>query len=88
MIAPTIAPQPPDLGRNVPSPSETPHQWGLWPGVAISAAIALIAMRAGAIDWLATHGAGPLTVAIVLGMLAGNTVYGRFVSTAGAGVRF
>ena len=66
---------------------ELPHQ-GLWPGIAISAALALIAMQIGAIDWLAAHGISPLTAAIMLGIVIGNTFYARFAATAGAGVSF
>jgi uncharacterized integral membrane protein (TIGR00698 family) len=88
MRAPTIDQQPAEHDRNAPSHPEIPHRWGLWPGIAISAAVALVAMRMGTIDWLAAHGVSALTAAIVLGILIGNTVYGRVASTAGAGVNF
>jgi uncharacterized integral membrane protein (TIGR00698 family) len=65
-----------------------PYGRGLWPGIAISAAMALIAMRMGNIDWLAGHGISALTAAIVLGILLGNTFYRSFAPTAGAGVNF
>jgi len=65
-----------------------PHRWGLWPGIAISAAVALIAIRMGNIDWLAAHGVGALTAAIMLGIIVGNTFYRKLAPTAGAGVNF
>jgi len=61
---------------------------GPWPGLAISAAAALVAMRISAIDWLAADGVTALTAAIVLGILIGNTVYGRVAATADTGVDF
>lgn len=57
-----------------------------WPGLVFSAALGLLAMRLA--DWpvLRLHGISPLTVAIVLGMLVGNTVYARIAPWAGGGV--
>ena len=43
-------------------------------------------MALGRIDWLAAHGLSALTLAIVLGMLVGNTVYPRFAALSGPGV--
>ena len=43
-------------------------------------------MALGRIDWLAAHGFSALTLAIVLGMLVGNTVYPRFAAASGPGV--
>ncbi|MES2281883.1 MAG: YeiH family protein [Pseudomonadota bacterium] len=60
----------------------------LLPGLAISAAIAAAAMALGSISWLQTHGMSALTVAIVLGMVVGNTVYPRFAGPCGPGVDF
>jgi uncharacterized integral membrane protein (TIGR00698 family) len=88
MRAPTIGQQSAEEGHSAPCRPELPHRWGLWPGIAISAALALVAMRMGTVDWLAAHGVSPLTAAIVLGILFGNTVYGRFAWTAGTGVNF
>jgi uncharacterized integral membrane protein (TIGR00698 family) len=86
--APTIGQQQAKQGHNAPLRPEQPHRWGIWPGIAISAAVALAAMQAGTIDWLAAHGASALTAAIVLGILIGNSIYARFASMAGAGVNF
>lgn len=60
----------------------------LLPGVAISAALAGAAMALGRIDWLQNHGFSALTLAIVLGMLLGNTIYPRIAAPSGAGVNF
>lgn len=65
-----------------------PALWHLWPGLALSAALAAAGMGLGGIDWLQNHGLSALTLAIVLGMLVGNTVYPRFAATCGSGVNF
>lgn len=60
----------------------------LLPGLAISGTLAAVGMSLGRIDWLQNHGFSALTLAIVLGMLVGNTVYPRFAAVSGAGVNF
>ncbi|MDR3452456.1 MAG: YeiH family protein [Rhodoferax sp.] len=60
----------------------------LLPGLGVSAALAVAGMALGRIDWLQNHGFSALTLAIVLGMLVGNTVYPRFATASGAGVTF
>ena len=60
----------------------------LLPGLAISAALAAAGMTLGRIGWLQAHGFSALTLAIVLGILVGNTVYWRFAATCGGGVSF
>jgi uncharacterized integral membrane protein (TIGR00698 family) len=57
-----------------------------WPGLALSASLGLLCMWLAGIPVLQSHGISPLTVAIVLGMLAGNTFYPRIAPWAGAGV--
>jgi len=52
----------------------------------LSAALAGAGMALGRIDWLAAHGLSALTLAIVLGMLVGNTVYPRLAAASGPGV--
>ena len=64
------------------------HIKRLWPGLAISGTLAALGILIGKIDWLQDHGLSALTLAIVLGMLVGNTVYPRFAATSGAGVNF
>jgi uncharacterized integral membrane protein (TIGR00698 family) len=60
----------------------------LLPGLALSAAIAAVAMVLGSSGWLQTHGISALTLAIVLGLLVGNSVYPRLAASSGDGVRF
>ncbi|MGP1682617.1 MAG: putative sulfate exporter family transporter, partial [Giesbergeria sp.] len=67
--------------------SSIAHTWlRLLPGLALSAALAAAGVALGRIDWLAAHGLSALTLAIVLGMLVGNTVYPRCAAVSGAGV--
>lgn len=69
-----------------------PHGAVVWrarlPGLALCALIAAIAMLCASQPVVQAHGVSPLTFAIVLGMLAGNTFYPRIAAGAGAGVGF
>lgn len=60
----------------------------LLPGLALSAALALASIEASKNAWLLAHGLSALTIAIVLGMLIGNTVFARIGSSSHAGVNF
>ena len=60
----------------------------LLPGLALCGAIAAIGIALGRIDELRSHGFSALTLAIVIGMLIGNTVYARIAANGGAGVAF
>ncbi|QBG88402.1 YeiH family putative sulfate export transporter [Xanthomonas oryzae] len=60
----------------------------LAPGLALTGVLACISMQLGKLGWLQANGISALTLAIVLGMLVGNTVYPRLGAKAGAGVRF
>ncbi|MGO9992237.1 MAG: putative sulfate exporter family transporter [Steroidobacteraceae bacterium] len=64
------------------------HVRRLLPGLLVSAALAVLAMRLAAIDWLQSHGISALTAAIVVGIAIGNTLYPRIAATTGAGVTF
>ena len=64
------------------------HLRRLLPGLLTSAVLAAAAMTLGRIDWLQSHGLSALTLAIVLGMLIGNTVYPRFAAVSGPGVNY
>jgi uncharacterized integral membrane protein (TIGR00698 family) len=64
------------------------EQLRLLPGLALSAALALVAVRLGTLGWLQAHGMSALTVAIVLGILLGNTLYPYVAAKGGAGVVF
>ena len=64
------------------------EQLRLVPGLLLSALLAVIAIRVGGVGWLQAHGMSALTVAIVLGIALGNTVYPRVATRSGAGVAF
>lgn len=58
------------------------------PGLALISVLALLAILLGQTEWSQKSGISALTLAIVLGMIVGNTVY-RYVSTASThGVTF
>ncbi|MDR2334011.1 MAG: YeiH family protein [Burkholderiaceae bacterium] len=69
-----------------------PSSGSIWakrlPGVLLCAAIAGVASYVGQIEWFASHGLSVLTLAIIIGMVLGNTVYGSIAPTAGAGIGF
>ncbi len=58
------------------------------PGVALAAVIALLAIELGNIGWLQGHGISALTMAIVLGIVVGNSVYPRIAASSSHGVQF
>jgi uncharacterized integral membrane protein (TIGR00698 family) len=58
------------------------------PGIALSAALAALAMGIGGLGWLQSRGMSALTVAILLGIVLANTVYTRLAGTVGPGVNF
>ena len=58
------------------------------PGLFGVATLAPLAMAVALLPWLKTHGLSALTVAIVLGMVIGNTVYPRVAGVAAPGVLF
>jgi uncharacterized integral membrane protein (TIGR00698 family) len=60
----------------------------LLPGLALSATLATVAIWAGSTGWLQAHGMSALTVAIVLGILIGNTLYPSIAASSCAGVGF
>ena len=60
----------------------------LIPGLLLSAALAVVAIRLGGLAWLQAHGMSALTVAIVLGIVLGNTVYPLIATQSSAGVMF
>lgn len=65
-----------------------PFSLRLLPGLVLSAVLAWVAIRLGGVGWLQEHGMSALTVAIVLGILLGNTVYRYVADNSGAGVTF
>ena len=60
----------------------------LAPGLLLSATVAAVAIFIARTNWFAAQGLSALTVAIVLGMLCGNSCYGRLAAPAAAGVQF
>jgi len=56
------------------------------PGLLLCLAIAAVAISIGSSPWSASHGLSALTLAIVIGMVIGNTVYPAWGARAGAGV--
>lgn len=65
-----------------------PWQWlrRTAPGLALSTALALTALYLAQLPWFSQNGLSALTVAIVLGLLLGNTVYPRWAPTTAPGV--
>jgi uncharacterized integral membrane protein (TIGR00698 family) len=71
-----------------PSVTFLRDQVRLLPGLVLSAALAAVAIWLGATGWLQAHGMSALTVAIVLGIVLGNTVYPSVAASGGVGVAF
>lgn len=57
-------------------------------GVALVGVLALLAIQLARLPWLQANGMSALTLAIVLGMIVGNTFYPRMAPTYSAGVTF
>lgn len=74
---------------SVPAAARGAHrQPGFWPGLALAAAIAAAAMGLAALPALQAAGLSALTLAIVIGIAAGNTVFPAVAGRVGAGVDF
>jgi uncharacterized integral membrane protein (TIGR00698 family) len=58
------------------------------PGLLLAGILAAGAVASGQVSWFAEHGVGALTLAIVFGMLAGNTFYPRIAPRFASGVAF
>jgi uncharacterized integral membrane protein (TIGR00698 family) len=54
----------------------------------LSLVLALAGIELGKLPWLAAHGMSALTVAIVLGILVGNTLYAPFAPACSQGITF
>lgn len=83
------------IAKNASRVRATLRDWaplGSWrrklPGLVGVAVLAPLAMALAHLPWLKSHGLSALTVAIVLGMIIGNTVYPRAAAVAGPGVVF
>jgi len=62
--------------------------FALLPGLALAGALAFAGIELGKIAWLQAHGISALTIAILLGMMTGNTAYARIASRSAPGVAF
>jgi len=72
----------------LPSPTTAQRWRGRLPGLLLTGAVAAAAMGLAPLPWLQAHGISALTLAIVLGIALGNTLYPRLAVHAGAGVGF
>ena len=54
----------------------------------LAAALAIAAIALGKVGWFLAHGFSVLTLAIVLGMVAGNTFYAHIAASSASGVTF
>ena len=72
--------------------TQNPNRWqnaiDHLPGLALVGVLAALAMTLGTIGWFASAGISALTLAIVLGMLVGNTLYPRVARSGAGGVTF
>ncbi|MGP2690291.1 putative sulfate exporter family transporter, partial [Serratia nevei] len=59
----------------------------LVPGLALTGALTALAVWAGDIPWVAELGLGALTLAILFGILVGNTLYPRWQTVCHGGVQ-
>lgn len=64
------------------------HRSPLIYGLALSAVLAIVSEKLGELHWMTAHGFSALTIAIVLGMIIGNTFYPRIGDLSGPGVAF
>jgi uncharacterized integral membrane protein (TIGR00698 family) len=76
--------------NSLEAPAGAPRQrWiGFLPGILLTGAIAVFATELSKIAWLQAHGISALTLAIVGGMITGNTFYGRVAGISARGVAF
>ncbi|WP_202635953.1 YeiH family protein [Rugosibacter aromaticivorans] len=59
-----------------------------FPGLALSGSLAALSIELGKLNWLQANGISVLTLAILLGMVVGNTVFPRIAMASAAGVTF
>lgn len=82
---------PPGAQSDIPqqqNPSAATTFYRYLPGLALSAAVAGLSILLGKIAFLQSNGISALTIAIVLGMLLGNTLYPRIAAASAPGVVF
>jgi uncharacterized integral membrane protein (TIGR00698 family) len=80
------------LSPTAAAATQNPNRWqnatDYLPGLALVGVLAALAMTLGTIGWFASAGISALTVAILLGMLVGNTLYPRVARSSAGGVTF
>lgn len=64
----------------------TPRLLQWLPGLSLSALLAMAAIALGDLPWLQMHGLSALIVAILLGIVLGNTLYPRIAAQCGPGI--
>ena len=64
------------------------HVRRLLPGLALSGIIAWPSIELGKLAWMQSHGLSALTIAIMLGIVLGNTLFPLLAPSCGAGVSF
>jgi len=64
------------------------HARRLLPGLALSGIIAWPSIELGKLAWMQSHGLSALTIAIMLGIVLGNTLFPLLAPSCGAGVSF
>ena len=75
----------------LPAKPENPRRqrlMSLLPGILLTGAIAILATELAKSAWMQAHGISALTLAIVGGMMVGNTIYPRISSFSARGVTF
>ena len=73
---------------NAPTHHLTSPLPGRIPGLLLTAGIAGLSIWLGTLPWMQDHGISALTLAIVIGILIGNTAYSALAPRAAAGVGF
>ena len=58
------------------------------PGIVLSLGIAIVSLILANITWLQNHAIGTLTIAIILGIFLGNTLYPSIAAHCAKGVLF
>ncbi|MGC3986625.1 MAG: YeiH family putative sulfate export transporter [Pseudorhodoferax sp.] len=74
------------IPTRTPFAAPFPPAQRLAPGLLVVLAIAAVAVTAGALPALARHGLSALTLAVLAGIVLGNSVYPRLAATADPGV--
>ncbi|MCL7713776.1 YeiH family protein [Stenotrophomonas mori] len=73
---------------NTATQGPAPARTARLPGLLLAAAVAALSLWLGALPWLQAQGLSALTLAIVIGIVLGNTVYAPLAPRAAAGVGF